>query len=409
MTILEINNYFSIRGGSETALFETVEALEGRGHCVVPFAMRHPKNVPNEYDAYFPNPAPRWQFWKRLYNRDVARALERLIVDVKPDVAHLHNIAYQLTPAVIAVLRRRGIPMVQTLHDYQAVSALPLLYSRGEIFETNHWGSALRIVFQRAYKGALVASVAAVVHTMIDRLFGFTRSVHRFLAPSLFVANMATRYGLPEEHVVFLPQSQEVHDACRDSDPRSYFLFFGRLSDEKGVGELIERWAHVSKEQTLLVVGAGPAEAALRRLARARGIENIRWFGACENREMLHRIIERARAVLVPSQWYENAPYTVLEAFAHATPVIASDIGGLPELVDETRGWLVDPESVVGWTAAIRAVAEHPEEARRRGETARQWLLNTRSRVDYGSELESVLYKAIACVGSPEWCAAQLV
>ncbi len=409
MTILEINNYFYRRGGSEVAMFESIAALEARAHRVVPFAMADPRNLPTPWAWIFPHPAPRWQFWKRFYNSQVSRALGKLIHEVQPDVAHLHNIAYHLTPSVIAVLKKAGIPMVQTLHDYQAVSPLPLLFANGRILETNQRGSWFKIILHRVLKGSLLVSLAAVGAAALDRLFGWTASISRFIAPSLCAANIATNYGLPSGHIVTALQSQMVHRACRRR-PReaTYFLYVGRLSSEKGVDKLIDWWANLPTDYRLLIVGTGPEEAALRARARGRGLTNIRWFGPCTNPQLLATLYEDAAAVLVPSQWYENAPYVVLEAFSHGTPVIASDIGGLPELVDESRGWLVDPESMLGWTAAIRYVAEHPVAATNRALIARRWLARTRQRSQYGQRLEAVLAHALACNRIPAWCTAGL-
>jgi glycosyltransferase involved in cell wall biosynthesis len=415
MTILELNNYFYRRGGSETALFETIAALEERGHTVVPFAMADEKNEPSEYASFFPTPAKRWELWKRLYNRNVARSLERLIVEVRPDVAHLHNIAYHLTPAVIAVLRRHRIPMVQTLHDYQAVSPLPLLFSRGRIHETRERWSWLGVIAHHAVHRSLMASIAAVLHSSLDRIFGWTRSVNRYLAPSLFMANIAARYGLPEEHITVVKQSLTVHDdqkpevrSQRSEVARGYFLYIGRLSEEKGIAQLIRWWAKLPPFYRLLIVGSGPEEARLRELARRLCVTNILWYGACTNPERLHEILKGAQALLVPSQWYENAPYVILEAMSRRVPVIASDIGGIPEFVDPSRGWLVRHDDPDGWRAAIRWVAEHPAEGRERAARSRLWLMEHRSRSAYGAQLERAFAEAVSCARAGEWCAVEI-
>ncbi len=414
MTILELNNFFYRRGGSETALFETIAALEERGHRVVPFAMSHPENEPSEFVGFFPKPAPRWQFWKRFYNPDVAAKLEQLIAEVKPDVAHLHNIAYHLTPAVIAVLRRHHIPIVQTLHDYQAVSPLPLLFSRGKIYELQDKVSWLGVIVRRAVHGSYLDSIAAVFASLLDLLFGWTSSVNRFLAPSIFAANIAARYGLPEEHIRVAHQSIEEHLDCQNLEVRGqtsevggkYFLYLGRLAQEKGVDELLEWWARVSPSHRLVIAGTGPCEQHMRERARALGLTNILWFGAVWDPRTIAKLYEGALAVLVPSQWYENAPYTALEAMSHATPVIASDIGGLPELVEDSRGWLVRPEDPTAWVAAVRWVAEHPQDARRRGAQAKEWVALERARSNYAAELEGVFEEAVACERNPMWCEA---
>lgn len=405
MTILEINNYFYRRGGSETALFETMRALEERGHRVIPFAMADTQNVPTEFASFFPKRPPRWQFWKRLYNRDVRDALEHCIRETNPDVAHLHNIAYHLTASVTTALSRNHIPVVRTLHDFQAMSALPLLYGHGRIMETDHWGSSLGILFRRAVHGSFLASFAAVFARSTDRLFLRQKRILRWLAPSLFMANLASRYGLPEEHITLVHHSQDIHHRCQQIH-RTSFVYVGRLTQEKGVEQLIKWWAKLPPSYTLLIVGSGPEEQRLRVLARRLNIENIRWFGAYKDQEMLGQILEGARALLVPSQWYENAPYVILEAFAHATPVIAADIGGIPELVESTRGWLVPVEAMAQWLSTIRWVAEHPDDAKRRGQAAYAWLKENRTRRKYAFELEAVLGEAVVCSRAPRWCQA---
>ena len=408
MTILEINNYFYLRGGAERAFFASIAALEARGHRVIPFALAGAKNRPSPWSRYFPAPAARRRGWKRLYNRDVARCLERLIQETKPDVAHIHNIAYQLTPAVIAVLRRHNIPMVQTLHDYQAVSPLPLLYSNGAIAQTRAWGSWIGVVLTRAVKHSLMASAAAVLHTTLDRLFGWTAGVSRFIAPSLFMANMAVGYGLPEDHIRVLAQPQPVHGCSKRARRHPYFLFVGRLSEEKGVLELIRWWKTLPSSHRLVIVGDGPLTAAVRRSVRALSGSRATLYGACEDRAALARLYEGATAVLVPSQWYENAPYVVLEAFSHGTPVIASDIGGIPELVGDDRGWRVEHAASLGWSWAVARAALYPNEVHERGQRAREWLAHEHTPTAYAQRLEAVLGEACACVRTPQWCTAEL-
>lgn len=377
MRVLLANKFFYDHGGPESVLFAARELLAARGHDVIDFAMRHPDNRPSPYAAYFapyrdlrsirPTPATVSAALNFVDSREAARCLRRLVRDHRPDIAHLHSINHQLTPSIIRVLHAEGVPVVMTLHDYKLVCPAYTLRADGAICERCTGGRFYHATATRCRglaRGVLLSAESYVQH----RLLRSYEKVRLFLSPSRFLAEkfreMGFRYPL---EVLPNPAVSATAAAAGAPAQRDGFLYVGRIAEEKGVGTLCEAASRAGV--TMRIAGDGPALPELR--ARYDGRPGIDFLGRRAPADA-QALMRAALAVVVPSEWYENQPMVVLEAFAAATPVIGSRIGGIPELVqDRETGLLHDPGDIDGLASKLRWAQEHPAEMQAMGERAR--------------------------------------
>jgi glycosyltransferase involved in cell wall biosynthesis len=357
--VLLVNKFFHPRAGAETAFFQTRSLLYARGHEVVDFAMRHPDNLPSPYARFF---APERDYTaaapagrrvvdaaSSVYSVSARRALAKLLDEVTPDVAHLHNVYHQLTLSVVDELAQRGIPIVLTLHDWKVACPAYTLFLDGEPCRRCPSGTVMNAVRHRCIKGSTLASALGAAEALVAQRRHSYGRVQRFIAPSRFAISVAEMGGIDPARVRhipnFLPEAEiQEPDAAGDA-PR--VLYAGRLEDTKGIRVLLDAFERVREPVNLRIAGQGPLEGEIR--AAASRDTRISFLGMLP-REGVYAEIDQARAIVLPSLYEDNGPMIILEAQARGRAMVVSDRGGLPEFVrhDET-GIIVragDPEAL---------------------------------------------------------------
>ena len=335
MKILLINKFHYIQGGADRHYLELADILKEKGHEVIFMSMHYSKNIPCQQNKYF---VDYLDFSKVKFNKDMfkkvrtmfwskqaERNLEQLIKNERPDIAHLHNIYHQLSPSVIHILKKNNIPVIMTAHDYYLVSPLYSLFAKNKIFNPNKW-HYWRVILNRAIKDSFGASVLSSTVNYWHRIKGYYAKVDLFISPSHFLANHIKRV-YPDARVEILPNFVQKVDAG-DSSVGDYYLYAGRIINEKGV-DLILKTAKRLPKIKFEIAGTGPDE---NRLKEEYDLPNVNWLGQLSSEDLQLRI-ESAIACIIPSRWYENCPLAILESFVLGTPVIASHIGGIPEIV----------------------------------------------------------------------------
>ena len=352
--ILSINSYHYRRGGSDVVYFEHAALMESQGFSNAFFSMHHPKNYPTPWSKYFINEIEFGHNYslidkismasKVIYSFEAQRKLRHLIKDFQPDVAHLHCIYHHQSPAILPVLKSAGIPTVMTAHDLKiACPAYKMLNYQGICERCNH-GSVLNVVKYRCVRDSLAASAIVAAESGLHRcLDTYRKHLDRVIAPSHFFLEKFVEWGWPREKLTYIPNYADSSKFEPSFTPGKYFIYFGRLAPEKGVGTLI--LAAVKAGVTLKVVGTGPVEQELKFLAQHAG-GRIEFLGYRTGKE-LHNLVRESRAVVLPSEWYENAPMSILESYALGKPVIGARIGGIPEMVVEGEtGWTFESKQV---------------------------------------------------------------
>ncbi|MEQ1601764.1 MAG: glycosyltransferase family 4 protein [Methylophilaceae bacterium] len=390
--LLSINNYHYRRGGSDVVYLEHAELMESQGFSNAFFSMHHPKNFPTPWSEYFIDEIEFGHAYsladklsmasKVVYSFEAQRKLKRLIQDFQPDVAHLHCIYHHLSPAILPVLKAAGIPTVMTAHDLKiACPAYKMLNSQGICERCNH-GSVLNVIKHRCVKDSLAASVIVAVESGLHRyLDTYRKHLDRVAVPSRFFLEKFVEWGWPREKLIYIPNYVDVSKFEPLYQPGNYLLYFGRLAPEKGVGTLIRAAAKAGVP--LKIVGTGPVEAEVKAISAQVGGE-ADFLGYRTGNE-LHDLVRGARAVVLPSEWYENAPMSVLESYALGKPVIGARIGGIPEMIVENEtGWTFESQNVDDLAACLQAVmAADDAVIARMGQAGRDYVEKTFSRQRY--------------------------
>lgn len=362
MNILIIHNFYT-RPGGEDIVFATEKALlRERGHEIVEFVRRN-----DEINGIHCLAASVSVVW----SRDSQRALRRLIETVRPDVAHFHNTFLRISPAAYYACKDTGIPVIQTLHNYRLLCPNAVFFRDGHVCEDClgklvPWPGVLH----RCYRDSRAATGAVAAMLVVHRLLRtWERTVDVFIALTEFARQKFIEGGLPADRIVVKPNSV-YPDPGPGAHDGGYALFVGRLSPEKGVRTLLAAWERLGQAIPLKIVGDGPLAAEVSRTVVR--LPRAEWLGQVQLGDVLP-LVGRASVVIVPSVWYENFPRVVLEAYAKGTPVIASDLGALAELVEDGRTGLRfcpgDPEDLA---AKVEWAWTHPRELAAMGREARR-------------------------------------
>jgi glycosyltransferase involved in cell wall biosynthesis len=297
--------------------------------------------------------------------REAVSRLQRLVREMQPEIVHFHNLFPTISPAALRVPAKSGAATVMTLHNYRMM-CLPATFLREERTCEDCLGrSPWPGVVHRCYRGSFGGSAAVAVSLSVHRALGTFDLVTLYLPVSDFVRSKYVEAGFPPERL--LVKSNFAWPAVRREGPGHHFVYVGRISPEKGLRTLIEAWKNMTAK--LLIVGDGPDTQRLKNLAR-----NIEFTGMLPRANVVD-IVREARALLLPSRSYEAQPRVVLEAYAAGVPVVASRIGGLPDLIREGEsGFLVSPTQPAAWTKAASRLLDD-DETRRLGDGAhRLWV-----------------------------------
>lgn len=378
--VLIVHNRYQIRGG-EDAVVEREAAALARAGCTVETLYFSNDDIRGPVDRL------RVAFEAPHARRGIARVVEA-VRRFRPDVVHAHNTFPLVSPGMFAAVRAEGAATVQTLHNFRLTCAGALLMRDGKPCETCVTGSPYAAVRHRCYRGSRLGSLA--VARMIDRhrrIGTWTRDVDAFVVLTPFARGRFVAAGLPPERIGVkpngLPDPGPPSEASRET-----ILFAGRLSREKGVETLKAAAGQLGR--AIDVAGEGPLRESLD------GAPGLTLLGTLPGAEVQARMA-RAAALVVPSLWYEGLPMVVAEAFAAGTPVIASRIGALADLVEDgVTGLLVTPGDPAALAQAMARILADPQAARRMGRAARAAYLRDWTEEATTAALLSIYRRACA-------------
>jgi glycosyltransferase involved in cell wall biosynthesis len=369
MKILHINKFFDLNGGTEAYVHGLIQRQQAAGHEIRVLSTRSEKNlsVPQGSHLVQRNDLrdlrgviePARKASSFLWNREARREMEALLDEFRPDIVHLHNLYHHLSSSVLGPIRSRHIPCVQTLHDLKLACPNYRMFTEGSVCERCKGGRYFEAVKHHCLTASTLPNVLAALEMGMTKLFqSYERTVQCFICPSQFMSDKMSAWGEPQSKMRVVPNPADVSEVRATLDGE-YLLYVGRLSFEKGVDTLIKALAALP-ETKLHIAGIGPQEAELRVLVASLKLQNVNFLGFLRKEEIraAHR---HAKALLVPSIVYENASIAALDAMGDGLPIVASRIGGLPELVEPgVNGWLVDPQNVEAWSRTLKEVWETP-------------------------------------------------
>lgn len=337
MKILLSNKFYYPRGGSDIYMIELEKLLKEQGHEVAVFSMDHPLNLKSGTSDFFPeeinlsntklaNLIP--SLMRPFGSIEVRHKFNRLLATFKPDIVHLNNIHSQLSPILAILAHSHKIPVVWTLHDHK------LLCPRYDCMRNNKpcelcftW--KYNVIRYKCMKNSLIASIIAYAEAIIWNRRKISRSTNLFICPSTFLLNNMVKGSFRKEQLIsifnFIDENRfsEIPEV-----KQNFYCYVGRLSTEKGV-EVLLNAARKLPQYRLKIIGTGPLEKELKAKYQCDHIE----FLGFKQWEEMKAILENAVCMVLPSICYENNPLSIIESLCTGTPVIGSQIGGIPELI----------------------------------------------------------------------------
>ena len=344
--ILQITTHYRQPGGEDAVATAEARLLAGAGHEVLRYRAW---NARSDLKAGAQLAVSSWNPW-------AVRAVRRLVNEHRPEITHVHNTWFALSPSIFRELHGNGARVLMTLHNYRTVCSNALLFRSGRPCEDCVGSHPWHGVRHRCYRGSVVASAAAAANIALQQARGtWVRDVDAFLALNEFSRRRLVAGGIPDEKIILKPNFVDDPGQRANLPSESeQVLFVGRVSTEKGILELLDAWRRAApRGLRLLVIGDGP----LMSEARARLDGSIRLLGRLEKGEV-RKLMLSSRALVLPSRWYEVQPMVLLEALAAGLPVLASNLGGNPEVLGALGAeWLVAPKRVQDWSRAISGLA----------------------------------------------------
>ncbi len=387
MRVLQVNKFFWQSGGPERCMLELSGLLRGHGHELLFFAMEHERNLPSDCSRYFVSGINYRDaslggrlrtgvrtVGKTIYSRESRRKMQWLLSAEAVDIAHLHTISRQISPSILPALKGCGVPVVQTVHNAELVcpAAHCFIESRRERCTRCLGGRYYRAITHRCVQHSAAASaIAAAALYWHRKTRVFEKHVDLFICPSRFLAGRLAAGGIPAAKIRHLPNFLDLRGYEPEYEVGRYGLFVGRLSPEKGVATLLEA-AALARHIPLVILGEGWQEGQLRRLAAKLELSHVTFVGYQKGDEW-KRLVHQAGFVVLPSECDENSPMVIYEAGALGKPVVAADVGGVGELVEDgDTGLLFAPGSAEQLADRMRQLNESPQLARDMGRRGRR-------------------------------------
>lgn len=382
MKILIAHNRYQQRGGEDTVCENEAQLLIEAGHDV------HTLIVSNETIVSLLDKA--LTLMRTVANPAGIKLITCAIQEFRPDIIHVHNFFPLLSPALYQACHALQVPVVQTLHNYRTICANGQLLRAGNVCHLCVQRSPIWGIVHRCYRRSVLGSAAVARMIYVHRKQRtWSKDVDRYIALSEFGRRLFVEAGFPGNRIDVKPNLVKDPGLVSQEIPRKGLLFVGRLSPEKGVRYLLEAGARQNVE--LRIAGDGPERAVLEKAAYS----NVTFLGQLPP-EKVSEEMRRAAAVVLPSIWYEGFPMMILEAFAHETPVIVSNIGGLSEIVrDGVTGFLVPPANALALAARMAQIVDDSTESRKLGRAARQIFVDKYIPHVNLSMLEAIYQRAI--------------
>lgn len=375
MRILLVNKFFYIRGGAETYFFELGKLLEEQGHTVAYFSMHDNKNFSSEWSEYFAKHIDFVEakglvnkfkaFKTTIYSKDAKKKIRALINDFKPDIVHINNYHRQLSCSIIDEIKKHNIPIVFTAHDDTIICP-----------KTNYYcGKCSKGKFVNCFKNQCVHNSKSM--SFLGMLEGYMASFRRvidkidvIISPSFFLKSELEAAGIPRQKIEVLHNFCSIEGKYENSNDK-FLVYLGRFSYEKGIFTLLNAMKSVENFK-LLLIGTGPLEEEIKRFLKDEGLEQKIVIAGYKPRNEVFEIVSKCSAVVLPSQ-RENCSYTIIETMLLGKPVVASNVGGNPELViDGHNGYIFEYDNSAELVEKIKLLSN--DEAQQLGKNALSFI-----------------------------------
>lgn len=386
--ILLVHNYYKHAGGEDVVLDSEKKLLESMGHEVIVYARYN-----RETEKY--NFLQKILFFARsFFSTETYKYVRALIETHRPSLAHVHNIFPLISPSIYLCLKKYNVPVIQTIHNYRFLCPNGLFLKEDLNCERCKKGNYLHCIFNRCYKKNIILSLW---YSFI--LFFYRKIIHKsidiFLSVSEFNKRKLIEGGIQENkirvlsHFIYFDKYGEYKES-----KKNYAVYMGRLSREKGLKVLLEAFSEI-KDLNLKIAGEGPMAQEIREFITKNKMNNVEMVGFKSGPQKAE-LLGQASFSIVPSVWYEIFSLATLESFASYTPVIASRIGSLPEIIEDGKnGLLFEPGNAKDLRDKIGRLSRHPEEAHVMGRYARRCVQEKYSPEQHYGQLIAIYSEAL--------------
>ena len=347
MRILLVNKFHWPKGGSEKYYFELGQLLKEHGHEVAYFSMKDERNVKTGEKEFFVessdmNSKNITKALNVIYSKENKKRMEEALDEFKPDIVHLNNFQRQLSASIINPCIKRNIPIVFTAHDVQAICpAITMMDPDRNLCELCMKGKYMNCFKKKCIKDSTLKSLLGAIEGKYYRNHKiYTDKISYIVTPSEFYRGKFIEDGVDKSRIKALHNSIEMKDYDIKTEDKGYALYFGRLSREKGILNLITAFSKLD-DGLLYIAGEGPEKETIEKIIKENKLEKrVKLLGFL-NKEEMTEATRKCKFVVVPSIWYENCPYSILETLAIGKPVIGSNMGGIPELVNDNENGFI--------------------------------------------------------------------
>lgn len=402
MKILLVNKFHYLKGGSEKYYFDLAKLLQEHGHEVAFFSMQDEKNIKTGCKQYFVensdmNSKNIFKALDVIYSRKNKKAMEKALDDFKPDIVHLNNFQRQLSASIIKPIKKRNIPIVFTAHDLQAICpAIVMLDSQKQICEKCLNGKYLNCAKNKCIKNSGLKSILGTVEAKYYKYKKiYINKIDKIITPSEFYKLKLIQDGIPENNIEAIHNFIDMDNYNVEVEDDGYAFYFGRLIKEKGIFTLLEAFKGI-KDKKLLIAGDGPDLEKIKEYLNKNNMqEDVKLLGYIDSNKV-KEYVRKSRFIIVPSIWYENCPYSVLETLAIGKPIIGSNLGGIPELVKNNESGLIytynKPKEL---QEKMKTLFENKELADELGKNAKQIAKKEYSKESYYNKIINIYEGAV--------------
>lgn len=343
-------NYYS-DGGAEVVMLGEIGILAGQNHQISVFSRQDKKNLETPYSKYFIeqdyidikkqkglslNALDKiYYLFTSVSNYRAKQKFEKFLKDVNPDLVHIHNYSRYITPTVYECAKKYNIPVITTEHSTKLICPIMVLKLGGKQYckekkciRGNYWHSLIN----KCIAGSFIKTLNCAIELGINKK-RYIKNTDKIIVPSLYLKNLLIETGISEEKIIHIPNFVNLEKFNYSPFVGDYFLYYGRLAYEKGLLTLIKAFENLPN-LNLKIVGEGPEEKTLKNYIKEKNIKNIEFIGRKDWHE-LEKIIQNSKATILPSECGETFGLTIVESFACRKPVIASNVGGIPEVVSD--------------------------------------------------------------------------
>lgn len=327
--ILIVHNYYQVPGGEDTVVANEKKMLEDNGHEVIMYT-RHNDEIKEcgllgKVKLAF----------ETIYSFKTKREVKKIIKENNIDIVHVHNTLPLISPSVYKAARDCGVKVVQTVHNFRLICPAATFTCNGSICEECLSKGLKCAIKNKCYRNSRFQTILVVVMLMINRFIGSYKNVNTYIVLTEFSKNKMSNFT--SNKIAIKPNfTNNDKNKILSATKRKYFLFVGRLDKLKGINILLDTWKCLRNE-TLIIVGSGPEKEYINSYITENRMDNIKLLGKVESNKV-KELMAYAKAVIVPSIWYETFGMVNIEAFSVGTPVIATDIGALADVVNEKNG-----------------------------------------------------------------------